>query len=186
LLPSRDVGLHSLIALGAAAASLWKRSARTYFLLLWAFVPFLYLNFGSSSIKIYLPLPAGARYLTPIYMPLFLMAGIVLSEWSSGGYKKQMLTAGLLAIACPVGIMCAVRTRGAGWRTNEIARLKQIAVSERQQNRAVCSFTGKDAQVWRESLQILAPELTHCPNIRQVTLIPDLQGLPIEAETDKR
>src|SRR5262249_27427489 len=115
-----------------------------------------------------------------IYVPLFVLTGIVLSRWASQNYKKMIVTAGLITIVSAVGIACAIWTRGTGWHTPDITRLRRIAARDRQPDHAVCGFTGRNAQVWRESLQILAPEVTHCPATKQVKLIPDAQGLPIE------
>src|SRR5262249_43250220 len=63
LVPNREFGLHSLIMLvsGISALALLGRDRRSYFLVLWAIVPWLYLNFGSSSLSSYIPLPLGPR-----------------------------------------------------------------------------------------------------------------------------
>lgn len=75
LVPSVDSGLHSLMAIALSAmAWLWQRSAKTLFLSLWAALPWLYLNFGTSSFQFYWALPAAPRYIGLVYAPLLVLS----------------------------------------------------------------------------------------------------------------
>ncbi len=84
LLPNMDFGVHSVFSLGLMALGLILfRVERFRLLLLWAVLPWLCLNFCSSSLTSYFVLPEAARYLDLVYPPLFLLAGAVLDRLTS-------------------------------------------------------------------------------------------------------
>jgi hypothetical protein len=84
LVPAVDFGLHSLVATALSGLTwFWRRSARTLFLSLWAALPWLYLNFGTSSFQSYLALPAAPRHIGLVYAPLFVLSATVIVEWAA-------------------------------------------------------------------------------------------------------
>jgi 4-amino-4-deoxy-L-arabinose transferase-like glycosyltransferase len=65
--PNIHFGLHSVLAVVLSGiALLRRRSHATQLLMLWAAMPLLYLNFGSSSLRGYWALPAAPRYLSVV------------------------------------------------------------------------------------------------------------------------
>ena len=83
LVPNADLGLHSSFALLLAAITLFRERLKGDVLLfvLWAVVPFLYLDFGSSNFRRYWALPLAPRYIDLIYPPLFILAAMTLVYW---------------------------------------------------------------------------------------------------------
>jgi 4-amino-4-deoxy-L-arabinose transferase-like glycosyltransferase len=182
LLPNIDFGLHSLIALGLAAIALlcWRSSkAVLVLLLLWATLPFLYLNFGTSSFGHYWALPVAPRYISLVYPPLFVLAAIVSLRWAGDRPKQRRLVSMTVAVMCIVGISCAATTRGTGYRAEHVHRLKEIAQVARRQNDQICEFAGPDGMRWRRVLQIVAPDRIGCLGPTVLQLLPDSNGLPM-------
>ena len=179
LVPSTDYGLHSLLALGLSAAALVsRRSASTLWLLLWAIFPFLYLNFGTSSFRYFWALPSAPRYLGLIYEPLFVLAAIALVSLANSNLSKKLVGSSLVLVVCAVGVACAFVTRDAGYRTAQVAELRKIVSQMHHDQSHICEFAGPDAKVWRETVQIIAPEQLGCAGQLVVQLAPDSQGLP--------
>ncbi len=164
LVPNIDFGLHSLLALGLAAIALvhWRSSKAVSLLMLWAILPFLYLNFGTSSFDHYWALPVAPRYISLIYPPLFISAAIVLSGLAGNRPNQRWLVGTALAVTCIVGVFCAVATRGTGYRTEDVRDLKNIAAVARRHNEQICQFVGPDRIRWQQVLQIIAPDRIGC------------------------
>ena len=113
LIPSLGFGLHSLAALALAAlATFMLNIRRTALFLLWIVLPLFYLNFGTTSLKTYVAMPVGDRYLELIYPPLFVLSGallaLVLQE-----KRGRLLTAAGVGLLAASGIICAHATRAA-------------------------------------------------------------------------
>lgn len=128
LVPNKHFGLHSLFALilSGFAFARFRRDRRIYFLLLWAAIPWLYLNFGSSSLTRYIALPSAPRYIEFAFPPLFLAAAWLLVElWSRIALARWIL-APSIAIVLVIGIICGLATRASGYRTEEVAVLRVI------------------------------------------------------------
>lgn len=182
LLPNIDFGLHSLSAVAVAAiALLHAKSFKAAWLLLslWAALPFLYLNFGTSSLSRYWVLPVAPRYISLVYPPLFVLAAIVSLRWAGHRPVPTWLVRVALAVICAVGILCAARTRGTGYRTEHVKRLKEIAMVTRRHNAKICEFVGPDGTAWRQVLQIVAPDGIGCSGPAVLQLLPDAGGLPV-------
>ena len=181
LMPNIDFGLHSVFVLGLSTVALLSRglSKTTRLLLLWAAVPFAYLNFGTSSFSFYWALPAAPRYITVIYPPLFLLSAMLLVEWAATSSRQKFLVGVTVAIVCSVGIYCAVTTRATDYRTAQVERLKQIVVAARSHDDQICEFAGSDGSLWRQTLRIIAPDRIGCSGSRVVKLLPDSDSLPI-------
>ena len=180
LVPSIQFGLHSLVALGLSAIALlrWKSSKAVWLLLLWASLPFLYLNFGTSSFSSYVLLPVQGRYLSLIYPPLFVVAAMALSGWVRGHQQRRWLAGVTVAITCAVGIYCAAVTRGTGNNVAQIRRLKEIVAVARRQNGQICEITGRDKGRWSMALDMIAPDRLGCSTRTLLQLLPDSSGLP--------
>src|SRR5262249_29535322 len=153
-------GLHSLLALGLAAIALvrWRSSRAVLLLLLWAILPFLYLNFGTSSFDHYWALPVAPRYISLVYPPLFILAAIVLSGFAGNRPNQRWLVGVALAVICVVGVFCAVATRRTGYATEHVRYLKEITAGARWRNEQICELVGPDGIRWQQTLQIIAPD----------------------------
>src|SRR6185436_2516179 len=128
LVPSTVFGLHSLVVLVCAALALVLKPMREYRLvLLWAIIPWLYLNFGTSSLERYVVLPAQQRYIEFTYQPLMLLSAVALSRGLAGRARVAIATAVLLAIVSVVGVWSGLATRGRGYRTADMAVLREMA-----------------------------------------------------------
>jgi 4-amino-4-deoxy-L-arabinose transferase-like glycosyltransferase len=182
LLPNPHYGLHSVLALACAGlALLRRRSALTASLLLWAALPLLYLNFGSSSLSHYWALPAAPRYISLVYAPLFVLGAGLLADWARGGRIPGAAAAALLAVVCAVGVGAALTTRQTGYRTADVQRLRSIAATARRSGQRVCEVWGPSAQAWHETLRLVAPEVLGCAGAVPLRVTPDAAGLPVAA-----
>ncbi|MDP2898364.1 MAG: glycosyltransferase family 39 protein [bacterium] len=182
LVPSTDFGIHSLLAVGlSGVAFFWQRSAKTLLLLSWAALPFLYLNFGTSSFRSYCALPTAPRYIGLVYAPLFVLAAIVLGRWA-GTIKKRRVVAAVVAIVCILGVACAIRTRRIGYRTEHVKQLRRIAVVARQNRSQICQFVGPDGTAWQQVLAIIEPDRLGCTGQSVLQIVPDPHGLPMSAQ----
>lgn len=182
LLPNVHFGLHSLVALGLAAIAVLRGKsfkAPWVLLLLWAILPFLYLNFGTYSLSYYRVLPPFPRYISLVYPPLFVLAAMVSLGWAGARPAPLWLVRMTLAVICVVGISCAARTRGTGYRAEHVQRLKEIAMVARRHNHQICEFGGADGIAWRRVLQIVAPDRIGCSGPAVLQLLPDADGLPM-------
>jgi 4-amino-4-deoxy-L-arabinose transferase-like glycosyltransferase len=182
LLPNVHFGLHSLVALGLAAIVVLRGKsfkAPWVLLLLWAILPFLYLNFGTYNLSYYRVLPPFPRYISLVYPPLFVLAAMVSLGWAGARPAPRWLVRMTLAVICVVGISCAARTRGTGYRAEHVQRLKEIAMVARRHNHQICEFGGADGIAWRRVLQIVAPDRIGCSGPAVLQLLPDADGLPM-------
>ena len=171
LIPGLDFGIHSLVALILSALAMFRfrKDRRAYFLLIWAVVPWLYLNFGTTSFTHYIPIPAAPRYIDFTYPPLFLLSAWLLADWlsnttaSNAALQKNgrvRLIYPLLALVMLVGEGCGFSTRATGYRTNHVAALRIITdkVKQRKIDR-VCFDVAPDPGVkarWPRAMFILS------------------------------
>jgi 4-amino-4-deoxy-L-arabinose transferase-like glycosyltransferase len=181
LRPNIDFGLHSLFALVLSAVAFlsWPSSKPVQLLLLWAALPFLYLNFGSSSLGFYWAIPALPRYITPIYPPLFIAAALAIVNAAKNDRVRRWLAGMATAAMCVVGVYCAITTRGTEYRTEHVRRLKEIAAVTLRDNSHICEFPMADGRRWRQVLQVIAPDRIGCSGATDLRLVPDSNGLPI-------
>jgi 4-amino-4-deoxy-L-arabinose transferase-like glycosyltransferase len=164
LVPNLHFGLHSLAALVLSAAALWalRKDRRAHFLLLWAALPWIYLNFGSSSLTHYVPIPVAPRYIAFAYPALFLLSAWLLAELASKRiWAKQGVVAGVAAVLL-VGVVSGQLTRATGYRTDEVAVLRAIAQRIEREAPGCVRFdldagrqTDRQKTYWRETLYIL-------------------------------
>ena len=183
LVPNADFGLHSLAALGLAILALlcW-RSPNKILLILWATLPFVYLNFGTTSFHHYWALPVAPRYIALIYPPLFVLASIPLLRLARVASKYRWLSPMILAFTCIVGIWCAVHTRRTGYNTEDVRTLREIATTARRQNYQICDFNGPEHIRWRSALLIIAPDVVGCSHPGARNIQPDSNGRPVSAD----
>ena len=183
LVPNLDFGLHSLVALTLGAiAVLRDRSARVLWLSLWAALPFLFLNFGSTRISTYWVMPVSPRYISFVYVPLFLLAGPLLSAWTKRGRWKQGLVTLLVSGTCAAGLWCGFATRNTGYHTAEVDRLRQLIAEARSSGQQLCTFRDPRPQAmagsrWRRTVRILGPDVLGCGGDPS-RVVPDSRGLP--------
>lgn len=125
--PGVSFGLHSLASLILAAAALALKPRRGYALLvLWAVLPWLYLNFGSWSLQQYVLLPREPRYIMFTYPPLMLLSGVVLSRALAARTALAWPMAMGLGVVLLVGVMSGLATRGQTARAEEMSVLREI------------------------------------------------------------
>ena len=179
LLPNVDFGLHSVLAAAACVVALVSdRSYRTAFLLLWAAVPLLYLNFGTSSFERFWALPVSPRYVSLIYPPLFVLTGIIVADMIRVQTNK-LVPVILLPLVYSVGIACAFATRGTGYRINDVHNLRDIVGVARESGQQICEITGPRSKRWRQMLLILAPDVIGCSATQLLGVAPNASGLPV-------
>jgi hypothetical protein len=181
IVPNVDFGLHSTFALLLAGVTVFRERMKGDVLLfaLWAVVPFLYLDFGSSSFTHYWALPLAPRYIDLIYPPLFILAAMCLVRWWSRRRDLRWATIGATAVVSVVGIVAARSTMATGHGTETVRRLKTISSTARTQHRPVC-VTPADSASWLQILRLLDAELS-CGSQGAVRLRMDSSGKPLAA-----
>jgi hypothetical protein len=183
ILPNVHFGLHSIFALvlAAIAAVRLRFKGDVLLLVLWAAVPYLYLNFGSSSFTRYWALPLAPRYISLIYPPLFILAAMTLVHWWSR--RRELRWAGIAAVALVsgVGVLAARQTKGTGYGTQTVARLKSISSTARAQHRQVCVTPG-DSASWGQILRLLEADIG-CVGRDAIRLRLDETGRPAPASS---
>jgi hypothetical protein len=127
LQPGLNFGLHSLACLVWAGAALALTPRRGYgLMLLWAIVPWLYLNFGSWSLQQYALLPREGRYIAMTYAPLMLLSAIVLSRAFTARKIVAAPMGAVFLVVLVTGVMTGLMTRGEHARAEEMTVLREI------------------------------------------------------------
>ena len=158
--PNQHFGLHSLatLILSAVAFGWFGKDRRTYFLLLWASLPWLYVNFGSTSFVRYIVIPVAPRYIAFAYPPLFLLTAWLLADLVSKGiWAKRVILSSMLAVLL-VGVTCGLSTRATGYRSDQVAVLRVIA-HKIEQDALDCVHLDIDRSQqwgWQNTLRILS------------------------------
>ena len=181
ILPNTDFGLHSLFSiLLVIPACLVLAVEKWRLLLLWALLPWLYLNFGTSSFSHYLALPAADRYILFVFPPLFLLSAGALNHISSLRRRAALHTTLALGIVAASGFYCGFVTRGQGWRTDAVKVLRVIGEQARERHLSTVSFEGDQQEEWRHAMGILNHDLRTPADSRPADIIirSDAFGLP--------
>ncbi len=180
LVPNLDFGIHSLITLLIAVPGMFltRRKSRNL-LLLWAAIPLLYLNFGSSSLSKYIVLPAAPRYVGLVYAPVFLLAGAAVWSFLQRGRAARTAAVTMMFVVSAVGFACAYSTRGQGYRAPAVTALRVIAEEAKAGGYTVQRISGKDAPYWNCALNIIvgARAPASCEK-KCVAVSEDLPGMP--------
>jgi hypothetical protein len=178
IVPDLRFGLHSIACLIGAAAALWLKPRRWYGLvILWAVIPWIYLNFGSWSFEQYAPLPRDPRYLEFTYPPLMLLTGVVVSRALAASPAVARPVALALALVLASGVAIGIVTRGRTARAPEMAVLREIvrAVHRTPEHKV---FTNDPR--WRVAVDIFAPStLSSSPETATFILERDALDLPV-------
>lgn len=184
LLPNEHYGLHSIFALALAGVTVIRHRLKGDVLLfaLWAALPYLYLNFGSSSFTHYWALPLAPRYISLIYPPLFILAAMTLMDWWSQRRELRWGAIGATALVSVVGIAAAWSTRATGYGTETVRRLQSISATAKAQHQPVC-VTPADSASWLQMLDLLDAEIG-CGSRGAVRLLMDSSGKPLAAPAD--
>jgi 4-amino-4-deoxy-L-arabinose transferase-like glycosyltransferase len=194
--PSVHFGLHSLAAVALSAAALWslRKDRRAYLLLMCAALPWLYLNFGSSSLMHYVPIPIAPRYIAFAYPALFLLSGWLLFELASRRVAaKPVILAGLAAVLL-VGVASAQLTRATAYQTAGVAALRAIAQRMGGEAPGCVRFdfdagwqTERLRTHWRQTLYILGGgRIRECASASGGVVIGrDAFGLPYVTRRDR-
>jgi hypothetical protein len=177
LVPSRTFGLHSLVCLCGAAAALLLKPRRHYLLLLlWAVIPWLYMNFGSWSLERYAIMPRADRYLDLVYPPLMLLTALVISRALAVRGRVATLTVAALAVVLVVGVASGLATRGRISQSAQMAVLREM-LHESRGARPATFYT--DNTKWRMALAVFdASRLSTSPDAATFVLGSDPLGLP--------
>jgi 4-amino-4-deoxy-L-arabinose transferase-like glycosyltransferase len=182
IVPNVDFGLHSTISVICLLAALFLRPIRgrafLFPLILWAAVPFLYLNFGSSSFSKYWALPVAPRYIELVYVPLFCVFGAVFSSTIDKHGWRRHVGHIVVGVVCLTGVACATTTRGTGYHTPDVQRLKKVILSARIAGNGICDFSGSKAARWRAVVEILDSDLISCRG-NYLRVSPDQQDLAV-------
>jgi hypothetical protein len=165
LVPNEHFGLHSLVTLILSAVAFWwfRKDRRTYFLLIWASLPWLYLDFGSSSFTRYILIPDAPRYIAFAYPPLFLLAARLIADLVSKDIWAKRAVLSLMATVLLVGLVCGLSTRGTGYRSDQVAVLRVIVDKIEREALGCVHFdidTGQQPTwqkaIWPKTLRILS------------------------------
>lgn len=101
-----QVGLFFYLLCGGAALAFLKRWRTPWLIVIWLVIPFLYLQFGSTSLTSYNALPKQPRYLEALTVPAVILIGLWTAECfrSSGplGRRLAYSALGLYAITAPL------------------------------------------------------------------------------------
>jgi len=123
--PSVDFGLHYLAAMIFAGIALLVVSRHRMLLMLWAVVPWTYLNFGTADFTRFVPLWVSARYVSATLTPLFVLAAGLFAVAGAGRWLRVRAAGiGMVLIVCFIGVSCALATRATGFRTAHMAVLR--------------------------------------------------------------
>ena len=198
LIPGLDFGIHSLVALILSALAMFRfrKDRRAHFLLIWAVVPWLYLNFGTTSFTRYIPIPAAPRYIDFTYPPLFLLSAWLLADALSktrasnaAGQQngRVRLIYPLLALVMMVGAGCGFATRATGYKTNQVAVLRTIneKIKQRKIDRVcfdVAPDAGVNARLPRAMFVLSAGQVPVCESATgRMVIRTDQLGVPYVA-----
>jgi 4-amino-4-deoxy-L-arabinose transferase-like glycosyltransferase len=184
LLPGKAFGLHSLFAIVLTIFGLSLLKAEEWRLpLLWAAVPWIYLNFGTSSLTHYWALPSGERYLLSIYPPLFLLSAEVLLHLNSARSRTLLRIAFVLVVVSGIG--CGFLNQGRGWRTDAVKKLRVIALEARSRHSRTVTVEGDNSHSWSPTLDILDHDLrqSNASETSDLLIRPDADGQPALATT---
>jgi len=147
---------------------------------LWAALPWIYLNFGTSSLNRYWALPADHRYILLIYPPLFLLAGEVLIRINEVRPRAApFFRIGFLVILIS-GFGCGFLERDQGWRTDAVKELRTIAGYSKVRNVHTVAMSKNAPPEWWPTLSILNQALRKSTVSEAPDLVvgPDAFGLP--------
>jgi 4-amino-4-deoxy-L-arabinose transferase-like glycosyltransferase len=184
LLPNRSFGLHSVVALAVIVPGLFLlRADRFRLLILWALLPWLYLNFGSSSLTNYFALPVAPRYIEFVYPPLFLLTGAVVAHYLSSRKAAALLMVLIVGLVSAVGFSCGFARSAEARRTDQVAVLRLIVKRTRGEHVRTVHFVEDPEGRWKPTMAILAPHLKSSPDPDRADIIirSDAIGLPYVA-----
>jgi hypothetical protein len=182
LKPNLDFGLHGVAGLALAAMAFWLRRTlmlkHLWLLVLWFAIPALYLNFGSASLDRYVPTPEAPRYISLVFPPVFLLAGALLDSLSAKNRAGRIVSCVLMGILAVSGFACAFVSKQHGYRTSQIAVIRQM--ERTRKGWRLAAFRGPDAGWWQCSAAILQDGVDWAGRCRGACLSvgPDLLGLP--------
>ena len=123
-------------------------------------------------------MPVGDRYLELIYPPLFILSGALLASVLN---KKQgdIAVPAVVALLILSGVICSYVTRGSGWRTAHVSRLRSIAKAVENQGGGIVSFEGPSAWAWSDAIEVIDSSIKSSRSEPRFVLRPDSDGLPI-------
>jgi 4-amino-4-deoxy-L-arabinose transferase-like glycosyltransferase len=185
IVPNLDFGFHSVIALTLAASSLFLiRGEKVWMLIVWAAVPMLYLNFGSSSLSNYQPVAVSDRYIGLVYQPLFLLAGAVLYHWLSMGSWMRNLARCLVVLLTFTGLATAVASGDTINFSAETRVLKAILQRAQANHLQIVRFEGYHAERWRMAMGLLSRRMLTVAECESGCLVitPDALKLPVATD----
>jgi len=94
-----QVGLLFYLLVSVGVIALLRRWQTPLLVVLWLLIPFLYLEFGSTSLTSYNPLPKQPRYLDPLTAPATILLGLWLTQYlRSRNARAAGLAWGLLGL----------------------------------------------------------------------------------------
>lgn len=181
LMPATAFGIHSLVAIVLTVIGFFLIKAEEWRLpVLWALVPWIYLNFGTSSLTHYWALPAGERYLLSIYPPLFLLSAEVLTHLNFARPRFSPILRITFVVVVVSGVCCGFLSRGRGWRTDAVKRLRAIAHDAMVGNVHTFAVEGDPSDTWGSTLVILDHNLRplNSPETADFVVRPDATGQP--------
>lgn len=161
LIPNMDFGIHSIFALICTAMALIvplsRRQPGVFLSVCWALLPFLYLDFGSSSLTSYIALPMAPRYIAIMFAPLFCISAMIVSMVADKGFLlKSGIYAAVIAVSV-FGVLCGLETSGTGYRTAEVRQAKQLIAEGGNISKRVCAPSPSEQLRCADLAKILQP-----------------------------
>lgn len=163
IVPNLNFGLHSISAILISTLSLKLfKLKRTLFIILWSSLPWLYLNFGTSSFSEHFALPVQPRYIAFVYSPLFILTGAVISRIFSTNKLKYIVPSFLLVgIIVLSGFICGYLIKGQFFYSDHAKALKLIVkkAEEIPLTKYVILSNDRDKYRWRQTIEILSDSI---------------------------
>jgi 4-amino-4-deoxy-L-arabinose transferase-like glycosyltransferase len=185
LVPNDNFGIHSIavLVLATIAVFRFRKDSRSHLLLLWAAIPWLYTNFGTTSFTRYVTIPPGSRYIDLCYPPLFLLAGWLIADVTRENPRLKRTAVVALATIMVVGVATGLSTRATEYRTDHVAVLRVLHDRLAAAPGGVCfDVPQKVRSQWHRTLVILTGrKVGECQAQDHVLLRADPYGLPYVA-----
>jgi 4-amino-4-deoxy-L-arabinose transferase-like glycosyltransferase len=183
LYPNVHFGLHYVVALFLAGVAVVTLRHGRFLLLLWAALPWTFLNFGGAVMP-YRPLWTSVRYISITLPPLFVLAAGLLAVPAFRPHARSRILGAVLVVVSVTGIATALSTRASGYRTNDVAVLRSIVARASENGDTVChppNDTGHGDErldSWTETLGVLDSRGSNRVEGQQWVVVADPLGLP--------
>jgi hypothetical protein len=123
-------------------------------------------------------MPVGDRYLELIYPPLFVLSGALLAVVLKKKHGQIAVPVGVAFLAVS-GVICGHATRASGWRTADVARLREMARTMKRESGTIERFEGPSSWAWEGAIEVIEPTIVTSASQHSFVVRPDSEGLPV-------